>query len=157
MENKALDRALASLIHPLTLGAMVLLLFNDHILRRWWPSWWTGKLGDIAWLGFAPLALVALLAFLIPARLRKRISPNGVARAAFIVTAGVFGLAKTLPLCHHLIVRFLSLIVGGPVALRRDPTDLVALPALWLGWAIWKRRHTVRGARWPSLWLRWRP
>ncbi len=139
MKNKALDRALASLVHPLALGTMALLLLNDHVLRRWWPSWWTGKLGDVAWLGFAPLAMAALLAFLIPPRLRERISSNDVGHAAFILTAGIFGLAKTLPLCHRLVVRILSMIVGGPVALQRDPMDLLALPALLLGWAIWKQ------------------
>jgi hypothetical protein len=118
---------------------MVLLLLNDHVLRRLWPSWWTGKVGDVAWLVFAPLALAALLAFLMPPRFRDRISPNGVGYAAFMMTAGVFSLAKTLPVCHRLVIRLLSLIVGGPVALRRDPTDLLALPALLLGWAIWRR------------------
>jgi hypothetical protein len=28
------------------------LLINDHLLREFWPSWWTGKIGDFAWLLF---------------------------------------------------------------------------------------------------------
>ena len=50
MGNGAYRRAFASLAHPLTISAVVLLLANDFIFRRLWPSWVTGKLGDAAWL-----------------------------------------------------------------------------------------------------------
>ena len=47
MSNRAFLRAANSLTHPVTIGAIGLLLLNDHILRIHWPSWWTGKLGDL--------------------------------------------------------------------------------------------------------------
>jgi hypothetical protein len=46
------NRSLACLTHPFSLAAMALLLLNDHIFRVFWPSWFTGKLGDFAWLFF---------------------------------------------------------------------------------------------------------
>jgi hypothetical protein len=36
---------------------MAVLLLNDHLFRIHWPGWWTGKLGDFAWLFFFPFAL----------------------------------------------------------------------------------------------------
>jgi len=40
-DNKAFWRAVHSLSHPVTMGAVVVLLLNDHLLRHTWPSWWT--------------------------------------------------------------------------------------------------------------------
>ena len=66
--NPSLYRSLRTLAHPLTWLALALLLVNDHLLRVLWPSWWTGKLGDFAWLFFAPLVLAALVSLIIPAQ-----------------------------------------------------------------------------------------
>ncbi len=70
--DRANRAALWSLGHPATLAAVALLLLNGHLLRRAWPSWLTGKLGDFAWLFFAPLALVAVLTLVLPRRLAGR-------------------------------------------------------------------------------------
>ncbi len=50
MNTILLDRSPRRLAHPATAAALGLLLVNDHLLRRLWPSWFTGKLGDVAWL-----------------------------------------------------------------------------------------------------------
>jgi len=70
--NRAFQRAMHSLAHPISLGAIVLLLFNDHWLRWNHPSWLTGKLGDFAWLAFAPFIAALLLAWVIPARWKRQ-------------------------------------------------------------------------------------
>ena len=72
MDNPTLRKALGLLAHPATLAAIALLLINDHLLRRLWPSELTGKLGDFAWLFFIPFALTALLALVWPGRSRRR-------------------------------------------------------------------------------------
>lgn len=54
-------KTLTSLAHPITLLAILILLVNDHLLRVFQPSWLTGKLGDAAWLFFAPLLLLLIL------------------------------------------------------------------------------------------------
>src|SRR5690242_17575868 len=38
----------SAMLHPLVLGAVAVLILNDHLLKARWPSWWTGKLSDVA-------------------------------------------------------------------------------------------------------------
>ncbi len=142
MSNLAFRRALRSLAHPITLGAVVLLIANDHLLRRLWPSWWTGKLGDAAWLVFAPLMLAVLIAWLVPARLKRQEAL--VAALAFGLVGAGFALAKTVPAMHQAATATLAALTGAPSALRLDPTDLLTLPALGIGWWVWQRSAAPR-------------
>lgn len=61
------ERQLRVLAHPAILAALALLALNDFVLRRAWPSWFTGKLGDFAWLFAAPPVVAVLFALLIDA------------------------------------------------------------------------------------------
>jgi hypothetical protein len=138
--NPAFRRAINSLSHPLAIAAIIVLLINDHLLRQLWPSWWTGKLGDYAWLVFAPLILILLLSWLIPSRgvYQERI----VGWVAFMLTGLGFALAKTIPVCTALIIRLLETLTSWSMILLTDPTDLLALPALGIGWTIWQRGNS---------------
>lgn len=153
MRNKAFQRALVCLAHPLSLGAILLLLVNDHLLKRHWPSWWTGKASDFAWLLFAPFITAALLAWLLPSRIEQQ--EEGVGLWAIALTGLVFSLAKTLPAFHTLMVRLLEALLGCAVGLRRDPTDLIALPSLLLAWRLWKHHaahtHRLSHLKWVAL------
>jgi hypothetical protein len=133
--NTALTRSLRALAHPITVGAVILLLVNDHLLRVMWPSWWTGKIGDFAWLAFFPAALAVPLALIVPARVRRRDAT--VAALAFGITGGMFAAMKTIPAAMEAGLWVLRLITGGPFILRADPTDLLALPGLAIGWWVW--------------------
>ena len=135
--NEALDRALFLLSRPASLAAMAVLLLNDHLLRRLWPSWWTGKLGDFAWLYFIPFAATVLFALLLPRRLGRR--EDLAAWLAFGTIGGVFSLAKTLPVFHAWLVGGLGALLGFPVGWRQDPTDLMALISLAAAWVVWQR------------------
>jgi hypothetical protein len=135
MHNPTLTRSLHALSHPITLAAVGVLLLNDHVLRRWWPSWMTGKLGDVAWLAFFPLIMALAFALIVPARVKAR--DQVVAGLAFGFTALLFALGKTVPAVHALIVAVLGAILRMPIGLRLDPTDLITLPALWIGWRVW--------------------
>ncbi len=136
-QNKAFLRALALLAHPLSLGAVILLLINDHLLRLWWPSWLTGKLGDLAWLYVMPLALAALLALLLPRRWQRQ--EQWVGGLAFGLVGVIFVLAKTAPAGQRLVARLAESLFGFPVRITPDPTDLIALVALALGIWQWYR------------------
>lgn len=140
MGNRAYRRALASLAHPLTVCAVILLLVNDFVLRRLWPSWLTGKLGDAAWLAFAPLALAAVLAWLIPPRTPRH--EQLVAAFAFGLTGLTFTLVKGVPAIHAAVLPALEVLTGAPSQLLADPTDLLTLPAMLAGWAVWQARGT---------------
>jgi MFS family permease len=138
------DRALAALGHPLSLGAIVLLLLNDHFLKGAFPSVLTGKLSDFAGLFFFPFLLAAVVGP-IAGRVGRPRRADAAMAASFVVTASCFALIKVDASCNVLAARLLEAVLGGPVRLVRDPTDLIALAALWPAWRLWRsvpeRRH----------------
>src|SRR5690348_877048 len=95
MNKKAFFCAFNSLLHPVSVGAIFLLLVNDHFLRYAFPSWWTGKIGDAAWLIFAPFICAMVFALLIPSRLTRQ--TRLVGGVSFLLVGGWFALAKTVP------------------------------------------------------------
>jgi hypothetical protein len=118
-------------------------LLNDHWWRHAAPSWFTGKIGDFAWLIFAPFLLAVILAWLLPRREKL------VGYAAIIGVGLIFGLAKTVPAFHALTIAVLEFLTGWPNILRLDPADLIALPALLIAWWIWEKSAT-RSIRLPN-------
>ena len=128
--NPAFRRALLALSHPVSILGVIVVLLNDHWWRHAAPSWFTGKIGDFAWLIFAPFLLAAILAWLFPRR------EKFVGYAAIIGVGLIFGLAKTVPAFHALTIDVLEFLTGWPNVLRMDPTDLLALPALLIAWWI---------------------
>jgi len=134
--NPTFEKALALLAHPACLAALGLLLLNDHLFRRYWPSWWTGKIGDATWLLFAPFALAAALAWLLP--LREPARRRWVFPLAFGLVGLTFGLLKVFPGLMSMAMRIGSAALQTPLATRPDPSDLLALPALALGVYLWR-------------------
>jgi hypothetical protein len=135
--RNAFYRAVYCLSHPLTIAAVILLLVNDHWLRWHHPSWLTGKLGDFTWLMFAPFIAAAVLAWLIPGRIRNHEQVVGL--VSFGLIGLWFGLAKTVPLVHELTTSAWESIIGWEGSLRMDASDLLTLPALLIGWWLWQR------------------
>jgi hypothetical protein len=134
MNNDVFRKALRLLAHPASIAALATLLINDHLLRRLWPSWFTGKLGDFAWLTFMPFVAAALIALLAGRRARSR----WVGVAACLLIGGVFALAKTVSAAHTAVVGAASTLFGFPVGWRRDPTDLIALVSVVAAWRLWQ-------------------
>ena len=65
MPNTFHQRCQLALTHPVTLGAVALLLVNDWLLKPLWQSdWTTGKLSDFAWMVFAPPLLLFVLSLM---------------------------------------------------------------------------------------------
>lgn len=138
--NLAFEKALALLAHPLSLAAIGLLMLNDHLLRWMWPSWWTGKVGDFAWLLFAPFMLAAGLAWVLPLKdpARERWS-IGLAVGGVGV---VFVMFKLIGGFVEMATRIFTYAFHTPVLITRDPSDLVALPSLLLAYFLWTRTAT---------------
>ncbi|GAA3221810.1 hypothetical protein ACFO1B_16210 [Dactylosporangium siamense] len=136
--------ALAWMTHPVTVGAVVVLLVNDHLLKAAYPGAVTGKLSDVAGLVFAPALVAAVLCLLVP-----RV-PAGLAAVAGL--AGV-GLAFTWVKATTAGAGFASAAwsLVRPSTVLADGTDLVALPALAVAWWTWTR---VREAELPERWTR---
>lgn len=142
----------AALFHPIALGALALLLVNDHFLKAAWPGWWTGKLSDVAALIVGPIAVAALVRAVV-----RRRGPGSLG-AGIPVEAGVavafaiaFAAVKLEPHANAAYAAALGafgwpigivgdLLAGRPIqGLGRaptvlDPGDLVALPAIAVGW-----------------------
>jgi len=122
-------RLMQAVGHPLFVGALTLLLLNDHIFKAVWPgTFWTGKLSDVAWLVVAPVLLGALLG-----KLR-------VARARSIALGGVGLTFIVLQLWAPLGEAWVAVMGGTHVA---DAGDLIALPALFLAQRCWQTSSPV--------------
>ncbi len=136
MENRALKQALLTLAHPLTVGAVLVLLLNDVVLRWRWSSWMTGKLGDVAWLFFAPLAAAVVVALVLPRRLPHR--STWVGALALGLVAVPFTLGNTWPAALEGMRTVYRQVLGSEPSMVGDPSDLLALPVLFLTWGLWR-------------------
>ena len=148
MQNATFEKAAALLVHPISLAAMALMMVNDQVLRRFWPSWWTGKFSDFGWLTFAPFLAAALLAWIVPMRVRNHSKWVGILAFGFVGLA--FSLGKTLPIFHEFILQILRPLLTAP-SIVLDPTDLIALPMLLLSGWLWARPRPIpalRASRW---------
>jgi len=134
--------ALRGLTHPLCWLAIGALLINDHVLKRAAPSALTGKLSDFAGLFFFPFLAAAIAGLFLD---RRRSAPRWSAPLIFALTGAWFAAIKTLPWANALTVAALTRLVG-PAQIVRDPTDLIALAALWPAWRLWRRLESAPGA-----------
>jgi hypothetical protein len=128
-------RALAS---PVSVASLVLLVLNDHLLKQAWPGVVTGKLSDVAGLVVAPLLLtVGLAAVGVP-------RPSGWACG---LTAVGFTTVKVSPAAATAVSGWWSL-TGFPTTMRADPTDLLALPAVYVAWRVHRQVDRQRTVEW---------
>src|SRR5687768_479091 len=86
-----------ALLQPLALGAIAVLLLNDHVFKAVAPGSVTGKLSDVAGLIFFPLLLVAMAELAMAAAGRWRGPDPRVVGAAVAVTGIAFAAVKLLP------------------------------------------------------------
>lgn len=112
-----------ALLAPSWLAALALLAINDHVWKDAWPGLITGKLSDLAGLYAAP----ALLASVLVVRGRTGL------RACHVAIGVVFAAIKLSPWAAAAWAGLLAGL-GWPWAITVDPSDLLALPALWLSW-----------------------
>jgi hypothetical protein len=116
------------LVHPLPIGAAVVLVVNDHLLKAAaWPSAAVaGKLSDLAGLFLFPVLATALCG-------------RRWAAVWVIATAVAFTLLKLSPGFNAAVEA-----AWGRNAL--DPTDLACLPVLAFSWLYLQRGYAPAGA-----------
>ncbi|RKH54204.1 hypothetical protein D7Y23_00825 [Corallococcus sp. AB050B] len=145
----------SGLLHPGVLVAVVLLVLNDHVFKARWPSWWTGKLSDVAGLAMFPVLLQALWEQAFQRRARDFRPSFAVMVGAVVLTGLCFAATKLSPAAGDAWRWALGALQWPFFALRAalsgvrippvratahtvDITDLLTLPALfiplWLGW-----------------------
>jgi hypothetical protein len=136
-----------ALLHPAAVLAVVVLIANDHVFKSSWPGWLTGKLSDVAGLAFFPLVIVGIAELLLAGAGRW---PGPSLRLAVIasVTTGVAftlvkatsagaslwsaatGAAQSLPSTAWALLLQQEMLQPHTTTVVRDPTDLIALPAI---------------------------
>ena len=137
-------RCQLALTHPVTVGALGVLLLNDLVFKALWSNpWTTGKLSDLAWLVFASPLLAWLLSLL--ARQNSRWQ-RAAWIEAYIGLPLLYAAFNTFPPVHDAILRVLSLISGGVAGSPLDATDSLVIPvglavALW----VWRRGNAGAG------------
>ena len=114
-----------ALLHPLWWGSLGLLALNDHVLKQvgMLPELVTGKLSDVVGLIVAPALFATVL------RVRRE-------RALFFCHVAVGAVFAGIQLSTGFASLWSSLmaLVGFPWTIVSDPTDLLALPFLWVSW-----------------------
>lgn len=135
-------RGLTKLAHPLIILALGLILLNAALLQPASPSWLTGKLADLAWMVVLPVAAATLLGFIW----------RGSEKLTFWIPAVViacgFSLMKTLPAVNVLIKAQFFALFRVPLKLTLDPTDLIALPGIFLAAWVWRQSWQLTKRMW---------
>jgi hypothetical protein len=154
---RPVSRPADGLLHPVALGALLVLVVNDQVLKAAWPGVVTGKLSDVAGLIVAPLALQAAWEVWLWAIGRWH-EPSSRALAVAIVAVGLGFVAvqlwppatdaygQALALAQWPFRALGAVLAGGPVPdlapvrAVADAEDLLALPALAISWWVGSRR-----------------
>lgn len=139
------ERALAELGAAAPLGAVWLLLANDHAFKRLYHNAVTGKLSDIAICFLLPLLVSAALGLVCDWPGRRRLAVGAV------VATLVFTLFELSDTVGAVFVGATGALGLGGGALTRDPTDLLALACVPLAVVYGQRRLAV-AERGPNVW-----
>jgi len=141
-EKPAPARTLSRLAHPVLLLALGLILLNALILQPSSPSWFSGKLADLAWMIVLPVAAASLLGLFWPASEKRNFWVSTA-----VIAAG-FALVKTLP-SANIFVRDLFLnLFRARLKLTLDPSDLLALAGIFIAAWVWGRGWRVTRRIW---------
>ena len=132
------QRCASALMHPVTLGALGVLLVNDLMFKALWPGAWVpGKLSDLAWMMFAPPVLAYVLSFATRGNQQAQ-------RVAFLTAyAGLpllYVAFNTFQPVHDVVLHVLGFGGGDGPRSPLDPTDSLVIPvamaaAIW----VWSR------------------
>lgn len=118
MSDRQMRRA-SDLGNPFFLGALALLIINDHYLKAHYHNAVTGKLSD-----FAGLFVVGFLGVAFARRHQHS------ERLTLTPIAVIFVAAKTIPLATAVVIGVLNFVLPWSNAVVTDPSDLIALLVL---------------------------
>jgi hypothetical protein len=138
------------LTSPVVVGALVVLVVNDHVLKARWPGLVTGLASDVAGLLVAPALVAAAIAVV------TRRTPGVTTVLAIGVAVGAgFAAVELVPVAADAyetaagqVGSPLRRLLGQPGTTRvvavSDPLDLLAVPAVLVAPWLWGREaHPV--------------
>jgi hypothetical protein len=137
MKNGVLPRQSDILFHPLVLGTIVLYFLNNSLFQRYWLSLITGKLSDFTWLFFTPIVICSFATGIVP---QKSVKNTRFDVVIWLIIGLLYTLVKMLPAANSLVVNALDGI-GIPSIIVIDPTDLLALISLPIGYYFWRANY----------------
>lgn len=149
----------AALLHPITLSSLLVLVVNDHVLKRVYPGTLSGKLSDFAGVVLLPLFLHA--AFELTVARARRAPPSAVLSnralgVCLVLALAAFALPEVWPAAEtvyryafgvaHYPFRAMAALLGQrplppvvPAHSTADVTDLLALPMGFVAYAVGRR------------------
>lgn len=151
----------AALLHPIALISLVVLVLNDHVLKRVDPGTLSGKLSDFAGVVLLPLFLHAAFEVTVARARRAPPSPalsNRVLGVCLVLGLAAFALPEIWPAAEavyrygfgiaHYPFRAVAALLSQrpvppvlPVHATADVTDLLALPMGFVAYAVGRRRQ----------------
>ena len=147
MANSFHQRCQFAVTHPVTLGAVALLLVNDWLLKPLWSSdWTTGKLSDFAWMVFAPPLVLFAFSLLVRGTARAE---RSACLAAYVGLPLLYAAYNTFSPLHDWIMGGFTVLSGPGVVSTLDPADSLVIPpamavALWVWRGTTHSRESLR-------------
>jgi hypothetical protein len=149
----------AALLHPIAVICLLVLAFNDHVLKRVYPSTLSGKLSDFAGVVLLPLFLHAAFEVTVARVRRAPPSPalsNRALGVCLVLGLGAFALPEVWPpadavyrygfgIAYYPFRAMAALLRERPVPpvlpvqATADVTDLLALPMGLVAYAVGRR------------------
>ncbi len=142
---------------PAARGALVALVVNDHVLKRAFPGFVTGKLSDVAGLVLLPIVGAVVVDGARGTRSRGNITIAAIVSAAGFAAvklwrpaAEAYGIAvgalRWIAVCAAALACHRSLPGLAVVAVAHDPSDLLALPAVLVPIALARQESAMNAA-----------
>ena len=128
---------LGEALHPVALGAVMLLVVNDWLLKpRFHGSVVTGKLSDIAGMIFAPVLLSAMIGLALHIAARAYVDPS-LSKLRLAACCAATALGFTLVKLYEPAGNFVASLIGHHASFYPDWTDVLCTPAVliayWIG------------------------
>ncbi|MDX2051747.1 MAG: hypothetical protein SFV15_05100 [Polyangiaceae bacterium] len=145
MNGRAANVAGGALLDPWVIASMAILFINDHIFKHIQPSWVTGKLSDFAGLVFFPLLLQGCAEVVQKVLFGVHVPSRKVLLVCVGLTGMIFSVTELSAWGAEAYVRALDWGLGTPHRTWADPTDLLALPMLFVSYRLGRRRLMLLG------------
>ena len=129
---------------PVAFAALAVLVVNDHFLKATFGNALTGKLSDLAGLVLFPLVLLIGLECVLSGLGHSVEGKKTLIGICLVMTAAGFSSIQLFEQASSAYESTLTILGPGRARNTMDPSDLLALPILYLPWLIATRSRVQR-------------